>query len=325
MYLRLSSAPLLFILLYLVTSATLNADQQLDCIGKVLKTAPDDLTVKELKILCPGAVESDAGAVETRIETEKENIHDPFTILAHRSNYLLLGAYNKNGYQRQASDEAMDSQSAFKNAESQFQLSLKVPLGINVLNRNIDIYGGYTVRSFWQVYDDQESSPFRETNHEPEIWFQGYPDWEIATFKNSVIQFGINHQSNGRSEPLSRSWNRIFANFVFQKDNLAIGLKPWYRISESDDDNPDITDFMGHFQLSAAYKWKDHEFTFMSRNNIESNFEKGAIEFGWSFPLGKWHYLKGFVQYFHGYGESLIDYDEKVNRLGVGILLTDYL
>lgn len=82
---------------------------------------------------------------------------------------------------------------------------------------------------------------------------------------------------------------------------------------------------MGYFELRDAYKWNDHVFSIMSRNNLESGFDEGAFEAGWSFPLGNWPYLKGYVQYFTGYGESLIDYDKKVNRIGLGIILTDFL
>jgi phospholipase A1 len=63
----------------------------------------------------------------------------------------------------------------------------------------------------------------------------------------------------------------------------------------------------------------------MSRNNLESGFSKGAVELGWSFPLFQYDYIKGYIQYFSGYGESLIDYNNYVNRIGFGILLTDVL
>jgi phospholipase A1 len=136
----------------------------------------------------------------------------------------------------------------------------------------------------------------------------------------------ISHQSNGWGV-LSRSWNRLYANFVFQRGNFAIGIKPWLRISEEaeDDDNPDITDYLGYFEWRAGYKWNGHVFSFMSRNNLESGFDRGAVEAGWSFPLHKYPYLKGYIQYFYGYGESLIDYDRRVNRIGIGITLIDWL
>ena len=92
-----------------------------------------------------------------------------------------------------------------------------------------------------------------------------------------------------------------------------------------DADNPDLTDYLGHYELSASYKWDEHVFSVMSRNNLESGFEKGAVELSWSFPLGSWPYMKGYVQYFNGYGESLIDYNQRVNTIGIGISLTDWL
>lgn len=109
----------------------------------------------------------------------------------------------------------------------------------------------YTNRSFWQVYNSEQSAPFRDTNHEPEFWTQFRPDWKILGLTNSVNQLGINHQSNGRGGVLSRSWDRVFANFVFERDNFALSIKPWYRIEEdeADDNNPDIEDFLGHGEI----------------------------------------------------------------------------
>jgi phospholipase A1 len=106
-----------------------------------------------------------------------------------------------------------------------------------------------------------------------------------------------------------------------------MSIKPWIRISEDydDDDNPDITDYLGHGEFYASYKWRQNVFSLMSRNNLESGFSKGAVELSWSFPLPKWPYLKGYVHYFNGYGESLIDYNQHVNSIGIGLSLTDWL
>jgi len=119
----------------------------------------------------------------------------------------------------------------------------------------------------------------------------------------------------------------MYASFVFEKNNLALSFKPWIWLSKdkSTSDNPDITDYMGHGEFRVAWQRNDHVVTMMLRNQLESGFDKGAVELGWSIPVFDYPYLKAYVQYFNGYGESLIDYNRKVNRIGVGISLTDWI
>jgi len=311
------------------------AEEQLECMTQLLQQASDTTTVGELRSRCaeqfqnetPVDEASEPAVVTDRLKEDKQNILQPFTLMAHKPNYFLAGAYNSKGYNPDLfRQEYRDPSIEFDKAEAQFQISLKVPLWVGLFDR-FDVYAAYTNRSFWQVYNSDISSPFRETNHEPEIWAQFTPSWEVLGFTNLANSFGIVHQSNGQGGVLSRSWNRIYANFVFARGNFALGFKPWIRISEDaeNDDNPDISDYMGHFELRAGYRWNEQVFSVMSRNNLESGFDRGAVEFGWSFPLWKYPYLKGYIQYFYGYGESLIDYDQRVNRIGIGISLNDWL
>jgi len=312
-----------------------DADEVTACVAKLIEQASDATTIGELRAKCtdqaidetPAVRDEQLTAVDLRIKRDRENILKPFTLMPHKPNYFLAAAYNVEGYsstlfQQQFKDPGF----VLDDTEAQFQISIKVPLGVNIFNK-FDIYAAYTNRSFWQVYSPEISSPFRETNHEPEAWIQFTPGWEVFGFRNSANAFGIVHQSNGRGGVLSRSWDRVYANFVFQRGNFALGFKPWVRISEDlkSDDNPDISDYMGHYELRAAYKRNNHLFSIMSRNNLESGFDRGAFELGWSFPLWTFPYFKGYIQYFRGYGESLIDYDKRVNRIGIGISLTDWL
>lgn len=308
-----------------------------ECILQLISTAPDTMTIGEAKGQCYSQKvekpilqklqDKGAGVVEERLASDDKNILTPFSLMAHHSNYLLAGAYNFHGWNSTVYKDTIENDIAFDNTELQFQLSIKTPLAIDLFDKKLDIFAAYTVRSFWQAYNNDISSPFRETNHEPEIWLQTVNDWEFLGFKNSANILGIAHQSNGQAAELSRSWNRVYAGILLEKENLAIYLKPWFRISEdeSSDDNPDITDYLGHGEILLAYKKGDHFFTLMSRNNLESGFSKGAVELGWSFPLFNYDYVKGYIQYFSGYGESLIDYNNYVNRIGFGILLTDIL
>jgi phospholipase A1 len=313
------------------------ADDEQNCMVLALETADSNMTIADLRAQCQKQIKdgtydveteyTEVAVVEDRMRHDRKHVLQPFTLMAHKPNYILFAAYNASGYDATLWQEAFNEPDfEWEDTEAQFQLSVKFPLLVNLFDDTFDIYGAYTNRSFWQIYSE-ESSPFRETNHEPEAWVQFHPGWELWGFKNTWNSFGFNHQSNGRGGDLSRSWNRVFAWFTVERGNLAMSIKPWYRIpeSDSDDDNPNIGDYMGHYELSASYKWGENVFSLMSRNNLESGFSKGAVQASWSFPLWDWPYLKGYVQWFSGYGQSLIEYDEYANTIGIGFSLTDWL
>jgi phospholipase A1 len=314
------------------------------CMQALLKSGQDDMTLGEIRATCNQS-ETNAGAevaepasmVETgadtggarrRMQADRQAAARPFSILAHKPNYFLAAAYNAEGWDPALFREASnDPNYENKDVEGQFQISLKVPLALDLFGDRMDLYGAYTNRSFWQIYNSEYSELFRETNHEPELWLQFANDGQIFGFTNAVNTFGVVHQSNGRGGVLSRSWNRLYAHFIFEKNGLVLSFKPWYWASKdkSESDNPNITDYMGHGEFRAAWSRNDHVYSMMLRNQLESGFEKGAVELGWSIPVFDYPYLKAYVQYFYGYGESLIDYDRKVNRIGVGISITDWI
>jgi phospholipase A1 len=323
--------------LAIATECSASADLDQACVMRLAETADETMTLRQLRIRC--AADSDQarsgetktatqGRVEQRLSAEREAAARPFSILAHRPNYFLAAAYNHEGWNPEPFQQASgDPDFDFDDVESQFQISLKVPLAIGLFGDRMDLYGAYTNRSFWQMYNSDYSEPFRETNHEPEVWAQFGNDWNIWGMTNSVNSVGWVHQSNGRSGGLSRSWNRLYAAFLLERGNWAFALKPWVWISKDkqSSDNPDIDDYLGHGEVRLVYGQQGHVFSAMLRNQLESGFDRGAVELSWSFPVFSYPFLKGYVQYFHGYGESLIDYDQKVNRLGIGISVTDWL
>lgn len=310
-----------------------------ECLLELMESAPESMTIGQAREICNQRKSKDVPyqatvqreqnkLVEERLSIDETNILKPFTLMSHRNNYILLGAHNFQGW------NTTNYQDAFKtddldadNTEVQFQVSIKTPLAVDLFNKPVDLFAAYTIRSFWQFYNSEASSPFRETNHEPEAWLQLRSNWKIFGFHNNLSAIGINHMSNGQGGSLSRSWNRIYAAVVFERGNFVFMLRPWIRIEEdsADDDNPDITDYYGHGELWLAYKHKDQTFSLMTRNNLESGFSRGAVELGWSFPLFSYPFVKGYIQYFSGYGESLIDYNQYVNRFGIGLQLTDIL
>jgi len=274
------------------------------------------------------SVSHQPSAIDTRINIDRSNVYKPFTLMAFKPNFILPLSYNNSGYDSSLyPDQPNGDPTTFDDIEGQFQISVKTPLVTKLFNKHISLFAGYTNRSFWQVYNSDISRPFRETNHEPELWLQSVSRINILGFNNRVNVLGLSHQSNGRSGNLSRSWNRIYTRFAFEKESFVFTIKLWSRFNESSltDDNPDITDYMGHSEFRVLYKKNDSTFGLMSRNNIESGFDRGATELSWSFSIGKRKDMRGYIQIFSGYGESLIDYNQSVNRIGFGISLSDWL
>lgn len=308
-----------------------------ECLVKQIQESPGEKPIQEIQTFCieqvlkAGNEVEDIGAVGKKIIQEKLAESNRHVIASHRQNYVLPFAHS-NDINEEAYEALEGWADDFRHGEAIFQISYKVPLNTGDLFRKFDnLYFGMTLKSWWQVYASESSRQFRETNYEPELF---YTTRIKANFLGGNLGFmlGLSHQSNGRSQLLSRSWNRIYTGFIYEKDNFALNLRPWYRMQEKakefpgdpeGDDNPNIEQYMGDFDLTAVQRFGGNELSVLFRNNLRSE-NRGAIEIGYSFPLPNSH-LKGFVQYFNGYGESLIDYNHHQERIGIGILLTDLL
>lgn len=260
-------------------------------------------------------------ALDERIRIERQTRYQPFVLTPHKPNYILPVAYNSRPNQAPF-DPVIDG--VIEKTEFKFQISIKLPIIDGLFDNNATLYAAYTNTSFWQAYNAESSHPFREANHEPELFLGIRNNWEVFGLNNKLIFIGISHQSNGQSGNKSRSWNRIYADFVFERGNFYLSIKPWYRVEPPDvrDDNPDIEHYMGHGELRMAYASDNHTVAVRLRNNLKAD-NRGAVELNWSFPMSR--RAKWFVQYFDGYGESLIDYNARVKRLGIGVALTDWL
>lgn len=273
----------------------------------------------------PIVIEEDS-AIDLRIQDEKELQLLNFSLTPHKPNYLLPFVFNERISSSDVYSENENESNDMQDLEVEFQISFKVPAFVEIADLPLSVFFAYTQVSFWQAYNTDNSSPFRETNYEPEIFATWQQDKELMLGWNfKLASLGFTHQSNGRTEPISRSWNRLNTNLVFEKNNLIVIINPWYRFSEkeSEDNNSDLLDFYGHGQVTIAYKVSDHTFSLMSRNNIESGFSKGSTKASWSFPIHK--KVRGYVKVFSGYGNSMIEYDQYTNTIGMGIILTDWL
>ncbi|WP_300668431.1 phospholipase A [Desulfoluna sp.] len=210
-----------------------------------------------------------------------------------------------------------------------FQVSLKKQI------MNTGLHVAYTQKSFWQAYNEEGSAPFRETNYNPELFYRILPGSALTRFLgNGPIlsklgaDIGFEHESNGQDMPDSRSWNRAYITPFYAGGDLLLWLKLWYITDDSKEpspdgikgsDNPDIADTMGYSEFHLKYQFGgDQLIHLMGRGNLRKG--KGAARLTWSIPItqGGAFFM---VQAFHGYGDSLIDYNHEMTRVGVGIML----
>ncbi|MBU1293240.1 MAG: phospholipase A [Gammaproteobacteria bacterium] len=266
----------------------------------------------------------DNGLLRQRENRETATVNNPFVLTPHKPNYFLPIAYTSNPNDRAFLGDASDSES-LQSVEFKFQFSLKFPVAYDVVGRNSSLWFAYTQQAYWQAYNSSISAPFRDTNHEPEAFIVTKPKHGFLGINPDYVSYGFVHQSNGQSNELSRSWNRFYVDFLFEHGDTAFSFKPWYRIPESSkvDDNPNIENYYGYGEFNIIHVIDDYTIDVMLRNNLKSTENRGAIQVGFTFPL--WGKTRGYIQYFNGYGQSLLDYNHQTQSLGIGIMLTNWL
>ncbi|GJJ01878.1 phospholipase [Duganella rhizosphaerae] len=242
-----------------------------------------------------------------------------FNVRPHRDTYLLLANYSTSSNDAPF-DDFTPAGVKSQHTELTYQLSFKMKLIEQVLKTPVDLWFGYTQNSFWQAYNRAASSPFRETNYQPELMLTTPLSLNLGSALDvRYLTLGMVHQSNGQTSTLSRSWNRVYAEVGAEHGKLGAQLRFWKRLdnARSDNDNIDITDYLGHGDLNLSYRSDGHTFSLMARRNFSTRH--GALQAGWSFPVLA--NLKGYLQAFSGYGQSLIDYNYSQKSLGAGFLV----
>lgn len=192
------------------------------------------------------------------------------------------------------------------------------------------LWVAYTQKSNWQVFNSGLSRPFRNTDHQPELIYI-YPT--TAKLPGGWLWrytgLGVVHQSNGQSDPLSRSWNRAYLMTGIEKDNTwAVQLRLWKRLSESDtkDNNPDITRFLGHGDLNLRWNVDAQNSLRLTYTGFNS---RGSSKLEWTRSLGdglgnSFSGLRLYTSIFHGYGDTLLDYNFKRTVFNIGLSLSDF-
>lgn len=250
----------------------------------------------------------------------------------HQQNYLLIQKTNSINSQpySPATGRSVATPYDFDTAEAKFQISFKTDF---ITQQDLDLWGmktlrlwgAYTQQSYWQVFNTRNSSPFRETDYEPEM---------IATFGTGnetgwkLLNLGILHQSNGRSNPVSRSWNRVYAQGGWEWGGFSLLGRGWWRIPESaaKNDNPDITHYMGYGDL--VLRWepdsRNQSVALLLRNNLSMSQNLGYMQLDWTLPVELGKAARLHAEITNGYGESLIDYNHRQTTVGLGISFREW-
>lgn len=241
-----------------------------------------------------------------------------FNFRPHRDTYILLGNYSSSSNDAPFEDFTPAGIKA-KHVELMYQLSFKMKLIEQAAGTPVDLWFGYTQESFWQAYNRAASSPFRETNYQPELMLSAPFNVPLGIIDLRYITLGAVHQSNGQTSTLSRSWNRVYAEIGAERERFGLVLRLWKRLdnARSNNDNYDIADYLGHGDLQASYRVDGHEWSLLARRNFKK--QHGGLQLGWAFPVRA--NLKGYLQAFSGYGQSLIDYNYSQKSLGAGFLV----
>ena len=265
--------------------------------------------------------------LDSRWELASDSKLGVFQMRAYKPVYLLPAFWTSDVNETPSSpnpDNTMPVPLELTSVEAKFQISFKTKIVENIFGDNGDLWTAFTQSSRWQVYNGEQSRPFRETNYEPEAMLVFRNNYSLGGWKGRMTGIGINHQSNGRSDPLSRSWNRVILNIGLDRENWAFVVRPWWRVPEgSDDDNPDIEDYIGRGDAMLVYNKGGHEFSLLGRHSLRGGDDShGSLQMDWGFPIDRT--LRGHLQLFHGYGESLIDYNHKATYVGLGISLLEW-
>lgn len=196
----------------------------------------------------------------------------------------------------------------------------------------VQLWAAYTQQSHWQLFDGAKSSPFRDTNYEPELYLNFPNPWKSPNnfWDPQMLGIGFVHQSNGQSDALSRSWNRTYLQAGFAKGQWSLLAKVWKRWDEDSrtDDNRDIENYVGRAELTGTYAFKPQVaksplLSLRLRHSMHRTASHGSALAEFSIPITQKD-LRLYFQAFRGYGESLLDYDHQQTSLGVGLMYADW-
>lgn len=206
-----------------------------------------------------------------------------------------------------------------ESTNARFQLSFKYrlfdergPIG-RLLPGMSRLHFGYTQTSLWDI--GKSSAPFRDTSYRPSLFY--YDPEVVATGGGRYVlgvEAGIEHESNGRDAERSRSLDIAYLRptwrwFIDDAHYFAVG--PRLHAYLRRDENPDIVHYRGHVDLNLRYGKRDGWLFSSTLRKGSGSF--GSVQIEASYPIRQPFFANAggyfHLQYFNGYGETLLDYN----------------
>ena len=204
------------------------------------------------------------------------------------------------------------------NSDVKFQISFQQRLTKSVLPGHTYLYLFYTQKAIWHVF--RNSLPFYDLNFNPGIGLSKH-----IIMKNRLLgklTLLAEHESNGRDGIASRSWNKIsLAGEAYISPYLMAHAKYWIPIVDGQY-NRDILRYMGIYQ--AGFQAKSHDdkwvldMTLVKRKGWNLNFNT-IVQLGYRINHNSNQFI--MLQYYNGYGEHMLDYNQYHSRLRIGLLI----
>jgi outer membrane phospholipase A len=199
------------------------------------------------------------------------------------------------------------------------------------------LYFAYSQTSFWDL--GAASSPFFDNSYRPEVLLSYgdlLRDERPAWMRDLGIQVGVQHESNGQDGAESRSMN-----FVYVRPSITFGAP---EVEEAGgrgglfltvaprvhtyigrlSDNPDVEDFRGYGDLRVTVGRRGG-LQLAAIGRIGDDWDKGSLQLDLSYPLRPLlrNNIDVFLhaQFFTGYGESLLLYNDADTTFRIGVSL----
>ena len=204
------------------------------------------------------------------------------------------------------------------NSDVKFQLSIAQRITKTTLPLNSYLFIAFSFKAMWNVFE--KSMPMRDINYNPGLGWS-FPFFSKGRYAGKFTLM-IEHESNGRDSIQSRSWNKIsFGASTIVNEWLMVHSKFWIPIVDGEN-NHDILKYSGIYQGGLAVTTPNKKFgwalTLVKRKGWNLNFNT-ILEFNWKiFPNDNQYF---FVQYYNGFGECMLDYNQFHSRLRVGMVI----